>query len=68
MEFTTESLNNSRFVDRVHFQILQVESLMLDSDIFMKTIRAMRSLEGPVADFPWMTPMTFLLTHFSNYN
>lgn len=41
---------------------------MLDSDIFIKTIQAMRFLEGLAAGFPWMTPMTFLFTHLSNYN
>lgn len=41
---------------------------MLDSDIFIKTIQAMKSLEGLAADFAQMTPMTLLLTHLSNYN
>ena len=40
---------------------------MLVSEIFIKTIQAVRSLESPGADFPWMTPMTFLFTHLSNY-
>lgn len=41
---------------------------MLDSDVFIETIHTMRSLEGLAADFPWMAPMTFLLTHLSNYD
>lgn len=41
---------------------------MLDSDIFIETIQAMRSLEGLASGFPWMRPMTVLFTHLSNYN
>lgn len=41
---------------------------MLVSEIFIKTIQAVRSLEGPGADSLWMTPLTFLFTHLCNYN
>lgn len=41
---------------------------MLVSEIFIKTIQAVRSFEDPGAESLWMTPMTFLFTHLSNYN